>query len=155
MQADLFDPDIPEDGQDAYRQALEAQYASDLKAIRERGEIPPWVEADTILQRDELRLLKLVADSQGYVETGKVIVHYPSDDLFPRARMVDRLTHDAGFEADVNLTACLNRCLAADYLRRVKDPLTGLSKLVMGEEGRWRLDVVEADEYWMEGNESE
>ena len=43
----------------------------------------------------------------------------------------------------------------ADYLRRVKDPLTGLSKLVMGEEGRWRLDVVEADEYWMEGNEIE
>ncbi len=41
MQADLFDPDIPEDGQDAYRQALEAQYESDLKAIRDRGEIPP------------------------------------------------------------------------------------------------------------------
>lgn len=152
-QAELFDPDPHEDEQDAYRESLLRQWKEDLRIIRERGEIPPWVEADTILQRDELRLLKLVADSQGYVETGKVIVHYPSDDVFPRARMVDRLTHDAGFESDVNLTACLNRCLAADYLRRVKDPLTGLSKLVMGEEGRWRLDVVEADEYWTEGSE--
>lgn len=154
-QRDLFDPDPQPDEQDAYRNLLLDQWAKDLKIIRDRGEIPPWVEADTILQRDELRLLKLVADSQGYVETGKVIVHYPSPGPFPRARMVDRLTHDAGFEADVNLAACLNRCLAADYLRRVKDPLTGLSKLVMGEEGRWRLDVVEADEYWMEGNEIE
>lgn len=152
-QGDLFDQDPNPDEQDAYREALLSQWKEDLRIIRDRGEIPPWVEADTILQRDELRLLKLVADSQGYVETGKVVVNYPSDDLFPRARMVDRITHDAGFEADVNLTACLNRCLAADYLRRVKDPLTGLSKLVMGEEGRWRLDVVEADEYWMEGNE--
>lgn len=154
-QADLFDPDPQPDEQDAYRNALLDQWAKDLQIIRDRGEIPPWVEADTILQRDELRLLKLVADSQGYVEIGKVIVHYPSQGPFPRARMVYRLTHDAGFEADVNLAACVNRCIAADYLRRVKDPLTGLSKLVMGEEGRWRLDVVEADEYWMEGNESE
>ena len=154
-QPDLFDPDPQPDERDAYRNLLLDQWTKDLQIIRDRGEIPPWVEADTILQRDELRLLKLVADSQGYIETGKVIVHYPSPGPFPRARMVDRLTHDAGFEADVNLAACLNRCIAADYLRRVKDPLTGLSKLVMGEEGRWRLDVVEADEYWMEGNEIE
>ena len=149
-QRDIFDPDPRPDEQDSYRNMLLDQWHQDLQLIRDRGEIPPWVEADTILQRDELRLLKLVADCQGFVETGKVIVHYQSPGPFPRARMVDRLTHDAGFEADVNLAACLNRCIAADYLRRVKDPLTGLSKLVMGEEGRWRLDVVEADEYWME-----
>lgn len=29
MQADLFDQDIPEDGQDAYRQALEARVAAE------------------------------------------------------------------------------------------------------------------------------
>lgn len=148
MLPDLFDQDPEPDEQDRYRDMLQASLDESLAIIRARGEIPPWVESDTLLNKDELRVLKLIDESgQGYLEGEQVVVDYGVDAMgMPITRLVSRLTRDAGFNAEANGTAVVNGCIAKGYIERVYEG--SKSRLMLLDEGRWRLDVIEADEYW-------
>ena len=137
MSLDLFEqPDY----QDAYRELLKRSWEDSLRIIRERGEIPPWVESDTVLQEDEIRLLKTIGD--GYHEGEKVTVTYPDG----RVRRVSTLTRDAGFNAEVNCTAVVRLCIKLGYIYREVQGIK--STLHLTDEGEWRLDVVMADRFW-------
>lgn len=139
---DLFHTDPEPDDQDAYRELLKAQYDRDIKTITGRGEIPPWVEADQLLDQDEFRLMTVISDAGGYVEGEKITVEYPDG----RVRRVSKLTREAGFNAEVNCVAVVNRCISKGYILREQEPAR--SRLCITSEGRWRLDALEADEYW-------
>ncbi len=142
MTPTLFDPDPQPDEQDAYRELLQESWDDSIRIITQRGEVPPWCEADQLLDQDELRLMTVVSDSAGYVEGEKVTVEYPDG----RVRRVSKITKEAGFNAEVNCVAVINRCIAKGYLvRHIKG---AKSVLLIGEKGRWRLDAIEADDYW-------
>ena len=142
MTATLFDTDPRPDAQDAYRELLQKSWDDSIRIITQRGEVPPWCEADQLLDRDELRIMRLIVDAGGYEEGEKVTVEYDDG----RVRRVSRLTHEAGFNAEVNCTAVVNRLIDNGYISRRIDGIR--STLLMEEEGRWRLDAIEADDYW-------
>lgn len=137
MQSDFFDqPDY----QDAYQELLQKSWDDSLRIIRERGEIPPWVETDLLLQEDEIRLLQAIGN--GYEEGDKVTVEYPDG----RVRRVSTITRDAGFNAEVNCTAVIRRCIGLGYIYR--DIQGAKSTLHVTDEGAWRLDAVMVDRYF-------
>ena len=142
MNATLFDPDPHPDAQDAYRELLQQSWDDSIRIITQRGEVPPWCEADHLLDRDELRIMRLIDESGGYEEGEKVTVEYDDG----RVRRVSRLTNDAGFNAEVNCLAVVNRLLDNKYISRRIEGIR--STLLMEENGRWRLDAIEADDYW-------
>lgn len=133
-QPDFFDkPDY----QDVYRELLQRSWDDSLQIIRDRGEVPPWVETDFLLQEDEIRLLQAIGD--GYPEGERVTVQYPDG----RVRRVSTITRDAGFNAEVNATAVIRRCISLGYIRR---EISGYSStLYVTDEGAWRLDAVLGD----------
>lgn len=133
-QPDFFDkPDY----QDVYRELLQKSWDESLRIIRDRGEVPPWVETDFLLQEDEIRLLQAIGD--GYPEGERVTVQYPDG----RVRRVSTITRDAGFNAEVNATAVIRRCISLGYIRR---EINGHSStLYVTDEGAWRLDAVLGD----------
>lgn len=137
MQSNLFEqPDY----QDTYRELLQKSWDDSLRIIRERGEIPPWCETDLLLQEDEIRLLKAIGN--GYKEGNKVTVEYPDG----RVRRVSTITRDAGFNAEVNCTAVVRRCIKLGYIYREVKGVQ--STLHLTDEGEWRLDVVMSDRFW-------
>lgn len=137
MQPNLFEqPDY----QDEYRELLQKSWDDSLQIIKDRGEIPPWWESDFLLQEDEVRLLQAIGD--GYPEGERVTVQYPDG----RVRRVSTITRDAGFNAEVNATAVIRRCIRLGYINRVVHGAT--STLYVTDEGEWRLDAVMADRYW-------
>lgn len=138
-QEDLFyEPDM----QDVLRDLMQKSWDEGIQMFKDRGEIPPWVEADTLLQEDEIRLLQAIGD--GYDEGDKVTVRYDDG----RVRHVSKITRDAGFNAEVNAVAVINRCMKLGYIERI---VCGVqSTLFPTEEGLWRLDAVMADRYWEE-----
>lgn len=137
MQPNLFEqPDY----QDEYRELLQKSWNDSLRIIRDRGEIPPWIESDFLLQEDEIRLLQTIGD--GYQEGRKIITEY-GDGL---SRYVSTITRDAGFIAEVNAVAVVRRCLKLGYIERAVTGAT--STLYVTDEGEWRLDAVMADRYW-------
>lgn len=143
MQYDLFDTDPDPDYQDEYRESLQKSWNETLRIIRDRHEVPPWTEADNLLDQDELRLLKYVdASGSGYVEGERCVVDHGEG----RIRNVPVICRDTGFKAEANYNAVLNRCLAKEYLSRITHGVE--ARLLIGIEGRWRLDAIEADEYW-------
>lgn len=149
-QADLFHP--PDPAQEAYAAALTQQCQADLSTIMEQGRIPPWIELDSILQKDEYRLMDLIEEHGGYLERGDVTRTYGTDTsgLFPVAtvRHVDKLTDDAGFMAAGNALAVVNRCLANGWIVRSYDALEKCSRLDLTQMGRWCKDLCETDMYW-------
>ena len=139
---DLFTLDSEPNDDDLYRDALERQAREDLRVIISRGEIPSWIESDQLLDQDEFRLMTVISDAGGYVEGEKITVEYPDG----RVRRVSKLTREAGFNAEVNCVAVVNRCISKGYILREQEPAR--SRLCITSEGRWRLDALEADEYW-------
>lgn len=149
-QADLFHD--PDPAQEAYAAALQAQWQADLSTIMEQGRIPTWVELDSVLQKDEYRLLDLIEEHGGYLERGEVTREYGTDNtgLFPVPviRHVDQLTDDAGFVAAGNALAVVNRCLANGWIERSYDQVERCSRLDLTRMGRWAKDLCETDMYW-------
>lgn len=135
----MMQPNLLEqpDYQDEYRELLQKSWDDSLRIIRDRGEIPPWIESDFLLQEDEIRLLQAIGE--GYQEGGRVTVEYPDG----RVRRVSSITRDAGFNAEVNATAVIRRCISLGYIRR---EINGHSStLYVTDEGAWRLDAVFGD----------
>lgn len=151
-QADLFT--TPDPAQETYAAALQAQWQADLSTIMEQGRIPTWVELDSILQKDEYRLLDLIEEHGGYLERGEVTRTYGTDTsgLFPVAtvRHVDKLTDDAGFIASGNALAVVNRCIANGWITRDYDPVERCSRLNLTRMGRWVKNLCEHDAWFDE-----
>lgn len=151
-QADLFHP--PDPDQEAYAAALQQQWQDDLSTIMSQGRIPPWIELDSILQKDEYRLLDLIEEHGGYLERGEVTREYGTDHsgLFPVAviRHVDQLTDDAGFVAAGNALAVVNRCLANGWIERSYDQVERCSRLDLTQLGRWCKNLCEHDAWFDE-----
>lgn len=143
-QLPLFpDADPDPDCQDEYRELLQASWNDSLRIITERGEIPPWMEQDNLLNADELRLMTLIDESgEGWIEGGHTIVEYDDE----TQRRVSPITVAAGFNAEANCVAVINSCIDKGYIKRVVTNTE--SRLMIDTNGRWRLDSMEMnDEY--------
>lgn len=143
-QIPLF-PDLdPEpNNDDAYRELLRQSWDESIRIITSRGEIPPWCETDSLLNADELRVMKIIDETgNGYIEGGWQVVDYGDG----RARRVSNLTVEAGFNAEANLQAVVNGVIKKGYV--VREQTHTESRLHIAEEGRWRLDAIETEEYW-------
>lgn len=148
---DLFITDNPDEL--AYAAALAAQYKADQIQIMEQGRIPAHIELDSILQKDEFRLLDLIEEHGGYVMGDDVQVEGATSDLglftATAMRKVDSLTADCGFLSPGNCQATVNKCKAegwitegVDVSQRVRYDLTRL--------GRYAKELYETDLYWEE-----
>lgn len=151
MPADLFS--TPYDiEQEQLGKAMHQAWMDDLDLLMRSGRVPPWIEMDTVLQKDEMRMLQLVEDNCGYLEKGEVSKSYGVDasGLIPVdiVRRVDQLTDDAGFTAQGNALAVVNRCIAEGWLERNWSAPDNCNRLDLTEKGRWYMDMVEYDKFW-------
>lgn len=159
-QLPLFpDADPDPDYQDEYRELLQRDWDISLRIVIAQYGIPPWCEQDNLLNADELRLMTLIDESgEGWIEGEKVTIKVPYSEgtkeerqsLFPGqdvVRRVSTITVNTGFNAEANCQAVINGCLEKGYIRRITTNTE--SRLMIDEEGRWRLDAMEGmkDEY--------
>lgn len=148
----LFETDNPDEL--TYAANLAAQAKADLTTIMAQGRIPPWLELDNILQRDEYRLLDLIEERGGYVYCDHVTVEYGKDasGLIPVSvtRRVDSLTHDAGFTSPSNCKATVNKCVEAGWIERGACAITGNERLDLTRMGRFVKDLSEFDSWFDE-----
>lgn len=156
MQADLFQASPPPEwsaylaAQEALGQHMAESWQAGLDTLAEAGRIPNWMEIAEVLQRDELRLLRLIEDNFGYVERFDVVTKPAEGDLFGGVVQVEvpRITADSGFIAHANANATINRCLNNRWITRTVDEATGLNRLDLTKRGRWMLDIYERDEWF-------
>ena len=148
---DLFTPDNPDELQYAVNLAKQVQL--DLETVMAQGRIPAHIELDSILQKDELRLLDLIETHGGYVMGPDQTVQYGCDasGLFsvPVTRRVDCLTVDCGFISQGNCQATVNRCIAQGWIAKGVD-VSGAVRYDLTRLGRWAKDLAETDLYWEE-----
>lgn len=144
MQSDLFDNDS----------RSEVEYAAKLKALVEaeqdyfinNGIIPPWIESDYLLARDERRLLTLIADSDGYCMRDDDYIVMPYGEY--GARRVSRFTFDMGMLAEANRKAVLNSVIARGLVKLTRDNSLPGIRFDLTKKGRYFLDLAEDDEWW-------
>ena len=103
---------LPDDYQDAYRKALQHQWATDQAAIRAAGIYPPWMLEPDDLQQDEARLLAACADHGGILWADN-----NTDQCLTTTRGI-------GLNAIGNAKAVITRCLTLGY---VSATFTGVS----------------------------
>lgn len=141
-QLPLFpDADPEPNDDDVYRELLQASWNESIRIITERGEIPPWIEQDALLNADELRVMSLIDESgEGWIEGGHTIVEYDND----TQRRVSPITVAAGFNAEANCVAVINSCIDKGYIKRVVTNTE--SRLMIDVQGRWRLDAYHDQE---------
>lgn len=143
-QADLFTPDSPDEIQ--YSEALAALVNQEEEYRIENGIVPPWVEADFLLAKDERRLLELVDDHAGYLilDDDWHVMAYGSDG----ARRVSGFTLAMGMRADANSKAVLNAAIRRELVTATRDGLSGGVRLDMTRRGRYFLDLCQHDAAW-------
>lgn len=148
---DLFTQDNPDEL--TYAANLAEQARNDLITIMEQGRVPTWVELDSILQKDEYRLLDLIEEHGGYVMGGDVTVTYGETDLglfsAETGRVVDSLTHDCGFLSPGNCQATVNRCKSEGWITEGVD-VSGHVRYDLTRLGRYAKELFETDLYWEE-----
>lgn len=92
--------------EDELREALIAQYADDLRVLRERGYFhPPWTNIDYIAKNDHFKLMTAIADHAGI----------EFDPEYIRDLM--------GMKATANAMAVVNGAVKADLIERRDDYL--------------------------------
>lgn len=150
-QQDLLTPDAPNETQ--YAALFKAQVIKDHEDIMQAGRIPAHIELDSILQKDEYRLLDLIETHGGYVMQADRTVQYGSDDTgllsVPITRRVDSLTADAGFISPGNARATVNRCMDQGWITESVD-VSGALRYDMTRMGRWAKDICEHDAWFDE-----
>lgn len=148
---DLFHDTDPQE--ETYAAALQSQWEQDRLTIMEQGRVPTWVELDSILQKDEFRLLDLIEEHGGYVMGDDVTVTYGETDLglfsAVTARVVDSLTHDCGFLSPGNCQATVNRCKSEGWITEGVD-ISGRVRYDLTRLGRYAKELCETDMYWEE-----
>lgn len=148
---DLFDTTNPDEL--TYAANLAARYKADQIQIMEQGRIPAHIELDSILQKDEYRLLDLIEEHGGYVMGDDVTVTYGEADLglftAPTARVVDSLTADCGFLSPGNCQATVNRCKEREWITEVVD-VSGRVRYDLTRLGRYAKNLFEYEMSWEE-----
>lgn len=148
---DLFTTENPDEL--TYAANLAEQARNDLLTIMEQGRVPTWVELDSILQKDEYRLLDLIEERGGYVMGDDVQVEGATSDLglftATAMRKVDSLTHDCGFLSPGNCQATVNRCKAEGWITEGVD-VSGRVRYDLTRLGRFAKELYETDLYWEE-----
>ena len=146
LQLDMFIQDNPAERQ--YAESLKRQVRVDLETIMEQGRIPCWIELDSILQKDELRLLDLIETRGGYVMGEDCVVGYGMYEAGLTATSVDRrvdsLTVDCGFISQGNCQATVNRCIAQGWIAMGVD-VSGAVRYDLTRLGRFAKDLCEHD----------
>ena len=150
MQYDLFDNDS----------CSETEYAAKIKALVEaeedyfinNGIIPPWIESDYLLARDERRLLTLIADSDGYCICDDDYIVTPYGDY--GARRVSLFTFDMGMQAEANSKAVLNSAISRGLVKLTRDNSLPGIRIDMSRRGAYYLGLAETNDYW-ESEESD
>lgn len=148
MRGDLFIDPSPHE--DAYAEALRAHVESVDRSFIERGIIPPWIDAETVLSKDEHRLLKLIDDSAGYRMYDGDMVTVPYEGY--GARQVPKVVVDMGMNATANLNAVINKCLERGLVVSTWENDLRATRLDMTARGRYYLEVKEQDA-WYDGGE--
>lgn len=148
---DLFDSTSPNEL--TYAANLAEQARNDLLTIMEQGRVPTWVELDSILQKDEFRLLDLIEEHGGYVMGDDVTVTYGETDLglfsAETGRVVDSLTHDCGFLSPGNCQATVNRCKSEGWITEGVD-VSGSVRYDLTRLGRFAKNLFEYEMSWEE-----
>lgn len=128
-----------------YRAVLQDQWRKDNEYLREQGIIPPWINNDLTLEKDEAKILTLVRDSYGFITGAAIPV-----DLFGERVVSDKpdlsdLSKAIGFSSEGNALASLDKCLTKGYVRRDVDPESGREIILLTLDGRDALDDWEED----------
>lgn len=144
MQSDLFTDSDPLEIK--YADWLATTVASEEQYRIDNGIIPPWIEADNLLAKDERRLLKLVADAAGYRMIDGDYVVTPYGDV--GARRVSRFTVDMEMLAEANSKAVLNAAVARGLVTVTRDNGLPGCRVDMTRRGQYYLDLCEDDDYW-------
>lgn len=127
---DLFTPAAPHE--DIYREQLQRQREQDQAYLHENHISPPWVERERVLDRDEYKILTLIADHAG-------AVYYGGSD---RAKLAEQL----GFLSTGNLEAAVKKTTDRGLVRMVT---TGARiRMCLTEYGRDMLEQSEEEDGW-------
>lgn len=128
---DLFSQPAPHE--DAYGHNLLTQVRSDLLVLAERGITPPWHHRESVLDRDEYKILTLIADTGGnvYYGGGK-----------DRAALAVKL----GFLSTGNLEAAVKKTTERGLVRMVT--AGDRIRMSMTELGRYMLEQSEDEDGW-------
>ena len=143
MQSDLFTDSDP--AEEWYALRLSETVAQEEKHRIESGIIPPWIEADNLLAKDERRLLKLVADAAGYcmIDGDYVVTPYGMHG----ARRVSQFTVDMEMLAEANSKAVLNAAVARGLVTVTLDKDLPGCRIDMTRRGQYYLNLCEDDNY--------
>ena len=148
---DLFHD--PNPAEEAYAAALAHQAKVDRETIMAQGRVPAHIELDSILQKDEFRLLDLIEEHGGYVMGDDRLVSGASSNLgLFRAnamRKVDSLTADCGFLSPGNCQATVNRCKAEGWITEGID-VSGRVRYDLTRMGRYAKSLYEYEMSWEE-----
>lgn len=102
---DLFNRE-PENDQDALREAMRAQWESDLATVKNRRVIPDWIGEPNPLSKDKAALLEYLYDNGYIVWTDK-----PGKERIEVARILGYEERDDGSIAAANAKYVVNSCL--------------------------------------------
>lgn len=141
---DLFTPRNPAEEIYAERMLKLTQQEEEFRMTH--GIIAPWVEADYILAKDELRLLKLIEDAGGYVMRDDDWHVTPYAD--GGARRVSGFTVAMGMAAEANSKAVLNSAVERGLVTVRRDNQAGGNRVDMTRKARYYLDLIDTDTYW-------
>lgn len=127
---DLFTPADPQ--QDAYRELLQRQWDKDQEFLSANHITPPWEERERVLDRDEYKILTLIADTCGGV-------YYGGKD---RAALAQKL----GFLSHGNLEAAVKKCTDRGLIHMVTSG--DRIRMCLTEYGRDMLEQSEDEDGW-------
>ena len=143
-QNDLFTASCPEE--ESYAAALMMHTQQIEEYFIDNGIVPPWVEADFLLDKSERRLLELVDEHAGYLMSDDDwhVTPYADDG----ARRVSGFTRDMGMLAEANSKAVLNAAISRGLVKVTRDNDAGGIRIDMQRRGRYYLDMTQDDEWW-------
>lgn len=127
---DLFTPTDPV--QDDYATKLRLQWGKDQKYLRDNHITPPWEERERVLDRDEYKILSLIADTGG-------AVYYGGKD---RAALANTL----GFLSHGNLEAAVKKCTDRGLVHMVTSGER--IRMCLADYGRDMLEQSEDEDGW-------
>lgn len=144
MQPDLFT--TPDPHELTYATALAELVAQEEETRINAGIVPPWVEADFLLDKSERRLLELIEDHAGYIQRDDDwhVVDYRDEGK----RRVSGLTLALGMNAEANSKAVLNAALERGLVTVTRSNEDSGNRLDLTRRGRYYLDLVSDNEWW-------
>lgn len=125
MQFDEYD-------EETLGQLIARDYRDFVNGCLSNGQLPPWMDIDNLLDRDERALLSMIADHGRVAWSGMLGSE--------RRTLAMRL----GFESVGNLKATVHKAQSRGLTRHYIDD--GVEWIDMAMYGRWILDIVDGCE---------